>query len=418
MQAWKRNLEKYAELVVKIGVNLGPGQDLMIESPMECQSLTRLIVDQAYAAGAGYVQVNWVDDAITRSRFVYGHEASIDYYPEWHADMLARFAERGGAVLNIKVPDPDLYHGIDAELVSRASKAAAMARKAYQHYVRTSKFSWCLIKAPTKAWASKVYADLPEEDRVDAMWDAIFRMNRIYDEDPVASWKAHLEQLRLIRKFLNEKRYSALHYRRPGTDLRVELPEGHIWLGGDKDNGSGMRFVANMPTEEVFTIPKRTGVNGTVTSTKPLNVNGAIVDEFSFTFENGKVVRYDAKVGIEHLDHLLAMDEGSRYLGEVALVPHRSPISNMDRIFYNTGIDENASCHLALGSCYPTNLENGTKLSDEELLQRGGNTSLIHVDFMMGASDLDIDGILVDGRSEPLFRQGNWAVSFETQNNT
>ncbi|MBD0380425.1 aminopeptidase [Paenibacillus sedimenti] len=406
------NLEKYAELVIQIGVNLQKGQDLLIESPMESLDLTRLIVKKAYEAGANFVQVHWQDDFITRSRFMNASDEAIDYYPEWYASMLERFAQNGGALLHIKVPDPDLYKGIDAELVARASKAASTARATYQQYVRTSKFSWCLIKAPTQAWASKVFADLPEEQRVEAMWDAIFHMNRVYKENPVAAWREHIKQLQRMRQVLNEKKYAALQYRAPGTDLRVELPEGHIWLGGDKGNETGVRFVANMPTEEVFTMPKRTGVNGTVTSTKPLNVNGAIVDKFSFRFEDGQIVDYAAEVGYEHLDSLMNMDEGSRYLGEVALVPFDSPISNLNRIFYNTGIDENASCHLALGSCYPINLTNGAKLSKEELSERGGNTSLIHVDFMMGSADLDIDGVLSDGTVEAVFRKGNWALQF------
>ncbi|MBP1961809.1 aminopeptidase [Paenibacillus aceris] len=406
------NLEKYAELVVKIGVNLTKGQDLMIESPMECLELTRLIVKKAYEAGANFVQVNWQDDVITRSRLESAHEDALDYYPKWHTDMLERFVENGGALLNIKVPDPDLYAGIDASIISRASKAMATARSKYQKYVRTSTFSWCLIKAPTVAWASKVYADLPEDERVDAMWDVIFRFNRVYENDPVSAWRVHIEQLKRVRKVLNEKQYAALQYRAEGTDLLVELPEGHIWLGGDKANASGIRFVANMPTEEVFTMPKRTGVHGTVASTKPLNVNGALVDNFSFRFEDGKVVEYKAEVGYEHLARLLEMDEGARYLGEVALVPYDSPISNMNRIFYNTGIDENASCHLALGSCYPINIEDGASLSNEELKARGGNTSLIHVDFMIGTADLEIDGVLQDGTLEPIFRKGNWALAF------
>lgn len=406
------NLEKYAELVVKVGVNLHKGQDLMIESPIESLDLTRLIVKKAYEAGANFVQVHWQDDVITRSRFEYANDEAFDYYPEWYTSMLERFVENGGALLNIKVPDPDLYAGIDASMISRASKSMATARAKYQHYVRTSKFSWCLIKAPTVAWASKVYADLPEEQRIDAMWEAIFRINRVYEEDPVAAWRVHMDQLKRVRSVLNEKQYEALQYRAAGTDLRVELPEGHIWLGGDTENASGIRFVANMPTEEVFTMPKRTGVHGTVSSTKPLNVNGALVDRFSFKFEDGKVVDYQAEVGYEHLARLLDMDEGARYLGEVALVPFDSPISNLDRIFYNTGIDENASCHLALGSCYPINLQDGVSLSSEELKARGGNTSLIHVDFMIGTADLEIDGVLGDGTVEPIFRRGNWALAF------
>ncbi|OPH47212.1 peptidase M29 [Paenibacillus ferrarius] len=412
MDNFQRNLEKYAELVVKIGVNLNKGQDLMIESPLESLELTRLIVKKAYEAGANFVQVHWQDDVITRSKFEHAHDEAFDYYPLWYTEMLERFVENGGALLNIKVPDPDLYAGIEASLISRASKAAATARGKYQQYVRTSTFSWCLIKAPTVAWANKVYAELPEEQRVNAMWEAIFKINRVYEEDPVAAWRTHIEQLKRVRKVLNEKKYRALHYRATGTDLTVELPENHIWLGGDKANGSGIRFVANMPTEEVFTMPKRTGVRGVVSSTKPLNVNGALVDRFSFRFEEGKVVDYQAEVGYEHLSRLLDMDEGARYLGEVALVPYDSPISNLDRIFYNTGIDENASCHLALGSCYPINVKDGATLSTDELKARGGNTSLIHVDFMIGTSDLEIDGYLEDGTVEPIFRAGNWALKF------
>ncbi|UKS28992.1 aminopeptidase [Paenibacillus sp. HWE-109] len=412
MDDFTRNLEKYAELVVKIGVNLNKGQDLLVESPLESLELTRLIVKKAYEAGANYVHVHWQDDVITRSKFEHAHDEALDYYPTWYTEMLERFVENGGALLNIKVPDPDLYAGIEASLISRASKAAATARTKYQQYVRTSTFSWCLIKAPTVAWASKVYADLPEDQRVEAMWDAIFQMNRVYEEDPVAAWRVHIEQLKRVRKLLNEKQYKTLRYRAAGTDLEVDLPAHHIWLGGDKANASGIRFVANMPTEEVFTMPDRTGVRGTVSSTKPLNVNGALVDRFSFRFEEGKVVDYQAEVGYEHLARLLEMDEGARYLGEVALVPYGSPISNMNRIFYNTGIDENASCHLALGSCYPINIQGGASLSTDELKARGGNTSLIHVDFMIGTSDLEIDGYLEDGTVEAIFRGGNWALVF------
>ncbi|MGG1514960.1 aminopeptidase [Paenibacillus oryzisoli] len=412
MENFERNLEKYAELVIKIGVNLTSGQDLLVEAPYECLDLTRLIVQKAYEAGANFVHVHFQDDVISRSKFDHGTEASVDYYPTWYTTMLERFVENGGALLNIKVPNPDLYEGIEAAKISRNSKAAATARAKYQHYVRTGAFSWCLIKAPTEAWAAKVYADLPADQRVSAMWDAVFKINRVYEEDPVAAWRLHLDELRRMRKVLNDRGYKALRYRAAGTDLRLELPEGHIWLGGDKGNAKGIRYVANMPTEEVFTMPRRTGVRGTVASTKPLNINGALVDRFSFTFEEGKVVDFAAEVGYEHLAKLLEMDEGARYLGEVALVPFDSPISNLNRIFYNTGIDENASCHLALGSCYPINIQDGASLSNDELKARGGNTSLIHVDFMIGTADLDIDGELADGSVEPIFCAGNWALTF------
>lgn len=406
---FETQLEKYAELVIRVGVNLQPGQVLMVEAPLETAEFTRIVVRKAYEAGAKYVQVNWDDEQVTRIRFESAPEDSFGYYPEWTARMMEQLAEGNGALLNIKVPDPELYKGIDGTKVSTASKAASMARSKFQAYVRNSRFSWCLVKAPTRAWASKVFADLPEEERVPAMWETIFRMNRVDREDPIAAWEEHLETLLRKREVLNGRRYRKLRFKGPGTDLSVELPEGHIWLGGGKANGAGVEFVANMPTEEVFTMPKRTGVNGTVTSTMPLNLNGRLVDKFSLTFKDGRVAAFQAEVGGEHLASLLDTDEGARYLGEVALVPYDSPISNLKRIFYNTGIDENASCHLALGSAYPTNLEDGTKLSREELLARGANVSLTHVDFMIGSAELEIDGELPDGTVEPVFRKGNWA---------
>lgn len=403
-------LEKYAELVVKVGVNVQPGQVLMVNAPLETVQLTRLIVSKAYEAGAKYVMVDWDDETVTRIRYEKAPEDSFGYYPQWHADMLEGFAEEGGAVLSIKVPDPELFRGIDSGKVATAVKAAAIARRKYQNYTRNNKISWSLIKAPTKAYADKVYADLPEEQRIEAMWEAVFQMNRVGDGDPVEAWKEHVAALKVGQDRLNAKRYKALHYRAPGTDLHVELPEGHIWKSAGGENANGVYFIANMPTEEVYSMPHRAGVNGTVTSTLPLNLNGRLVDGITFTFKDGKVVEYDAVSGREHLASLLETDDGASYLGEVALVPHDSPISRMNRVFYNTGIDENASCHFALGSAYPVNIEGGVGLSSEELLARGANVSLTHVDFMIGSAELDIDGILPDGSVEPVFRKGNWAL--------
>lgn len=409
MEKFELMLNKYAELVVKVGVNVQVGQVLIVHAPIETAELTRLIVAKAYEAGAKYVIVEWDDDAITRVRYEKASDDSFDYYPQWLADSMVHFAEEGGAILHIKVPNPELFRGIDSAKVSAAVKSAAVAREEYSKYTRNSKISWSLIKAPTRAWADKVYADLPEEQRVDAMWEAIFHMVRVNTDDPIAAWREHINHLKTSQDLLNAKRYKSLHYRAPGTDLRVQLPEGHIWRGGGGENEKGVYFVANMPTEEVYTMPHRTGVNGTVKSTLPLNLNGRLVEGITFTFKDGKVVAYDAESGLEHLTSLLETDEGASYLGEMALVPHDSPISNLNRVFYNTGIDENASCHFALGSAYPVNLEGGTKLSKEELLERGANVSLTHVDFMIGCADLAIDGELPDGTIEPVFRQGNWA---------
>lgn len=409
MKDFDKLLEKYAELVVKVGVNIQPGQVLIVQSPLETVQFTRLIVSKAYEAGAKYVQVEWDDEMISRIRFEKAPDNSFEYYPKWQADMMEQLAEGGGALLHIKVPDPMLLKGVDGAKVSTAVKAAAMAREKFQGYIRTNKVSWSLIKAPTQAWANKVFADLPESERIDAMWEAVFLMNRVGNDDPVAAWQEHIGNLKQRQNYMNNKRYKRLHYRAPGTDLKVELPEGHLWLGGGDHNEAGVYFVANMPTEEIYSMPHRTGVNGTVTSTLPLNLNGRLVEGIQLTFKDGKVTDYQAKSGREHLTSLLATDEGASFLGEIALVPHDSPISRLNRIFYNTGVDENASCHFALGSSYPVNIEGGTKLSKQELLAKGANVSLTHVDFMIGSAELDIDGELEDGTIEPVFRKGNWA---------
>ncbi|GGN98841.1 aminopeptidase [Saccharibacillus kuerlensis] len=410
MDTFAQKLEQYAELVVKVGVNIQKGQVLHLQSPIEAAEFARLVIQKAYEAGAKYVEVEWEDEASTRLRYEYAAEDTFDYYPAFKAEALEKLAEGGGAVMHIKVPDPELYRGIESSRVARATKAAAAARKGYQHYVRSNKLSWCLIKAPTRAWANKVFADLPENERIDAMWDTIFQMNRVGEGDAVENWRNHIETLKVMQQKLNDKNYKSLHYRAPGTDLKVELAQDHLWLGGGDTNQAGVYFVANMPTEEVYTMPNRTGVNGKVTSTMPLNLNGRLVDKLSLTFENGRVVDYDAESGREHLKSLLDTDEGAKYLGEVALVPHNSPISQLNRIFYNTGIDENASCHFALGSSYPVNMKGGTELSQNELLARGGNTSLTHVDFMVGSDKLDIDGERQDGSVEAVFRAGQWTI--------
>lgn len=410
MDEYKELLQKYANTVLKIGVNLQPEQVLMLESPIESIDFTRILVQRAYELGAKYVQVNWGDEVVTRTRFETASDDSFSYYPKWNAEMMEQLAESGGALLHIKTPDPELFRGIDPKKVAAATTAASQARQKFQSYVRRNKLSWCLVKAPSKAWADKVYPDLPAEQRISQMWQDIFYMNRVDQENPVEAWKEHIAELKQMQDRLNGKKYKKLHYRAPGTNLEVELPEGHLWVGGGSYNQKGIFFVPNMPTEEVFTMPVRTGVNGTVRSTKPLNLNGNLIDRFSFTFKGGKVVDYTAEVGYDHLTSLLERDEGSSYLGEIALVPHDSPISNLNRIFYNTGVDENASCHLALGSAYPFNLKDGTLLSKEELLARGANVSMTHVDFMIGSAELDIDGELADGTKEPLFRKGNWVV--------
>ncbi|MDF2681245.1 MAG: peptidase [Brevibacillus sp.] len=409
MNPFEQHMHKYAELVIKVGVNLQPGQVLYLGAPLECAEFVRIIVRKAYEAGATYVQVVWDDDAVTRARFEYASDESFHYYPQWIASSMEQLAESGGALLQIDVPNPELYAGIANAKVSAARLAAAKARQKYLGYVRSNKLSWCLINAPTQAWADKAFPELPYPERIQALWEAVFHMTRVDQKDPVSTWQQHIQSLKSLCGKLNEKQYKKLHYKGPGTDLTVELIDHHVWAGGSSLNQAGVEFIANVPTEEVFTMPQRLGTNGTVASSMPLILSGTIVDRFSLTFQDGKVTDFSAEVGYDTLKSFLETDDGARYLGEVALVPHDSPISNLNRIFYNTGVDENASCHFALGSAYPFTLEGGTGLSKEELLERGANVSMVHEDFMIGSDQLDIDGELADGTVEPLLRRGNWA---------
>jgi len=403
------SLHKYAELAVKVGVNVQEGQTLVVHAPVEAADFTRLIAEKAYEAGARLVKIMWNDEAITRLQFEKAADDVFTEAPKWYAGELTELVENGAAILHVLSENPDLLSGVDPQRIANFYKTRGEAMKKYRAYQQADKFSWCLIAVPSPAWAAKVFPDAPESEQVQKLWDAIFHTVRVDQENPVEAWNKHLAVLEQKSSVLNAKKYKKLHYIAPGTDLTIELPEGHIWAQGDSINERGHSFVANMPTEEVFTAPLKTGVNGTVASTKPLSYAGNIVDNFSLTFENGKVVSFTAEQGYETLERLLNMDEGARYLGEVALVPHQSPISESNILYYNTLFDENASNHLALGSAYAFCLEGGKDMNQEQLAQKGLNTSVTHVDFMIGSAEMDIYGITEDGREEPVFLKGNWA---------
>lgn len=403
------SLHKYAELAVKVGVNVQEGQTLIVHAPVDAADFTRLIAEKAYEAGARLVKIMWNDEAITRLQFEKAADDVFTEAPKWYAGELTELVENGAAILHVLSENPDLLSGVDPQRIANYYKTRGEAMKKYRAYQQADKFSWCLIAVPSQAWAAKVFPDAPESEQVRKLWDAIFHTVRVDQENPVEAWNKHLALLEQKSSVLNAKKYKKLHYVAPGTDLTIELPEGHIWAQGDSINERGHSFVANMPTEEVFTAPLKTGVNGTVASTKPLSYAGNIVDNFSLTFENGKVVSFTAEQGYETLERLLNMDEGARYLGEVALVPHQSPISESNILYYNTLFDENASNHLALGSAYAFCLEGGKDMNQEQLAQKGLNTSVTHVDFMIGSAEMDIYGITEDGREEPVFLKGNWA---------
>ncbi|NWO12105.1 MULTISPECIES: aminopeptidase [Virgibacillus] len=401
--------KKYATLALRTGVNLQKGQALMINAPIEGADFTKIVVRKAYEMGAKNVHINWVDDELTRLKFEYAPDEVIAHFPEWRVMLHESFAEDGAAVLNIRSTNPDLLQGIDSAKVAKANKAGAEAMKNFRKYTMNDKIAWSIISIPTGDWAQKIFPNKSREAAIESLWEAIVKIVRVDKEDPIAAWEEHNASLRVAREVLNDKNYKKLIFKAPGTNLEMELPEGHIWKGGSAQTEGGITFNPNMPTEEVFSLPHKYRVNGTVSSTKPLNYGGSLIDRFKLTFKDGEVVDFTAEQGQDTLEHLLNIDEGSKRLGEVALVPHESPVSQSGLIFYNTLFDENASCHIALGKAYPTNLEGGAQMNEEELDQHGVNDSLSHVDFMIGSDQLDIDGVFADGTTEPVFRNGTWA---------
>ncbi|QKS72876.1 aminopeptidase [Paenalkalicoccus suaedae] len=405
--SFEQKLDKYAELAVKVGVNVQKGQTLVVNAPIESADFVRHVAKHAYAVGAKTVHVEWNDDKLTRIRYDEAPMESFEEFPMWKASGMEEMAENGAAFMTIKSTDPDLLSGVDGKRIATANKVSGKAMNGFRRYIQSDKVSWLVISTPSEAWANKVFPD--SDNAIEKLWDAMFEATRINLEDPIAAWQEHDEVLRSKARELTEKKYQKLHYTAKGTDLTIELPKTHIWVGGGGPNKDGVQFIANMPTEEVFTAAKADGVNGTVSNTKPLNYGGNTIDGFTLTFKDGKVVDFTAEKGEETLKHLLDTDEGARRIGEVALVPHSSPISQSNILFYNTLYDENASNHLALGSAYPTNIENGASMSEAELQAAGINTSITHVDFMMGAADMNIDGVKADGTTEAIFRNGEWA---------
>lgn len=410
MTDFQQQLIKYADLAVRIGVNVQEGQTLVVNAPISSAEFVRLIVQQAYEAGAKLVKVNWSDEVVTRLQYELAAEETFAIPPKWYAGEIIELVENGAAVLHVLAENPDLLKGIPQERIALSQKTKGEALAKYRQYVQSDKFSWSIVAVPSVEWAAAVFPDATPDEQEQKLWDAIFHTVRVDQENPVEAWHAHLETLESKSSILNSKKFKKLHYIAPGTDLTIELPVGHIWAAGESTNEQGHRFVANMPTEEVFTAPLKTGVNGTVSSTKPLSYSGNIINNFSVTFENGRIVSVSAEQGQETLEHLVAMDEGSHYLGEVALVPHQSPISESNILYYNTLFDENASNHLAIGSAYAFCLEGGKDMTQEQLSEAGLNTSITHVDFMIGSAQMDINGITEDGQEEPVFRNGNWAL--------
>lgn len=404
----EEKLAKLAEVAIQVGLHLAHGQELVMTAPLDTLPLVRQITEQAYRAGASLVTTLFTDEEAMLLRYRYAPEESFDYAAAWLQEGVASAYRGGAARLAVSGANPALLANEDPAKVSRANLAFSKASRPALDLITRHEINWTIVPCATPAWASAMFPEEPVEIAMIRLWDAIFASTRIDSPDPAEAWRVHDKHLQERARLLNTKRFAALQYRGPGTNLRVGLADDHEWLGGGTIAKNGIPCIPNMPTEEVFTTPHKDRVDGTVTSTKPLSYQGALIKDISVRFENGAIVEARASTGESILQRMLETDEGARRLGEVALVPHSSPISKSGLLFLNTLFDENAASHIALGQAYSTCIRYGDSLTAEQLAQKGANTSLIHVDWMIGSDQIDVDGVKADGSSEPLMRRGEW----------
>jgi len=411
----EQRLEAYAELTVRVALNVGAGQRLLIVGPLmnggvslDAAPLVREVAASAYRAGASLVEAVWGDEAMQLTRFRHAPRDSFSNFSAWLPNALAEHASAGGAVLSVYCNDPDLLEHEPADLAGALQQATSRSVMGFRELISRNHTNWAVVAAPHAAWARKVFPEVAAGEQFAHLWDTIARLCRLDRPDPTAAWRDHLAALNARSDQLNARRYSALRFSGPGTDLTVGLPDGHLWVSGASTSRNQITFVPNLPTEEVFTIADRVRVEGTVRATKPLNYAGTLIEDFNLRFEGGRVVHVAAARGEAVLRQLVDTDEAAGRLGEVALVPQSSPIAQSGRLFFNTLFDENAASHVALGTAYKFTLRGADQMSDEEFLQAGGNRSAVHVDFMIGSSELDVDGLRDGTTAEPLMRRGDW----------
>ncbi len=411
---FEERLDRYGDLLLRVGLNLQQGQTLVIQGAQAgdpaIADFIRATVRKAYDMGAHDVVVFWGDPLLDRVRVDRASLEALGEAPTWRAKWVEDLWAQGAAFLNLYAPDPTQFKGADQQRLQTAVKTVQQALQAFNQAAGRMEYAWLVAAVATPAWARAVYPELPEGEAVAALWANILSATRIDQPDPVAAWNSHLGQLKHRTDQLNHAHFARLHYRAPGTELAIALPKGHLWESGGSGVQSkrGVTFVPNLPTEEVFTMPQRDGVEGTVRATMPLNYQGQLITGLWARFQGGRIVDYGADEGYEALKSIIETDDGSHYLGEVALVPHDSPCS-FDRPLYNTLFDENAACHVAIGRAYPTNLQGGEAMTPEQLAEAGANSSLAHVDFMIGSDQLDIDGETEAGERVAIFRRGAWA---------
>lgn len=405
---FEQNLDRLAEVAIRSGLGLAEGQELVLTATLDAVPLARRITEHAYKAGASLVTALFTDEEASLLRFHNAADSSFDAAPAWLYEGMAQAYRSGAARLAITGNDPSLLSREDPEKVSRVNRATAKAYRPALELIARHEINWNIVACATPAWAAAAFPELPPDQALAKLWSAIFAASRVNQADPVGAWKVHDANLHARADYLNERRHSALHFRGPGTDLRVGLADGHLWLGGGTTASNGRYCIPNIPTEEVFSMPHKDRVDGRVTSTKPLSYQGTMIEEICVRFEGGLIVDAHASRGNEVLQKMIGTDEGARRLGEVALVPHSSPIASTGLLFMNTLFDENAACHIALGQAYSSCVKDGNRLTPEQLAARGANSSLIHVDWMIGSGRIDVDGINAAGDAAPLMRSGEW----------
>lgn len=406
----KKKLSKYAKLIVKAGLNVQPEQIVVVDAPVESVELVRLVTKEAYEAGAKEVVVKYSDEVVSRYKYEYAAKEEFGNVPAWFSEFRNDYAAKNAAFLSIISDDPEGFKGIDPAKIGLWSKSVSTACKPFYDSLDLGVNTWCIVASSSVKWANKVYPDMSDGEAVEALWNAIFNAAKVNTEDPVTSWQEHRKSFEARIKHLNSLDLKTMTYSNSlGTNLTVTLNDNYLFAGGGSYTTKDLYFFPNMPTEEIFTSPYRNGTNGVVYSSLPLNYNGNLIDEFKMEFKDGKIIDFDAKVGKDVLKEMISIDEGSRYLGEIALVPYDSPISNMKTLFYNTLFDENASCHLAIGKGFSECIKDGLTMTKEQLLEKGINDSLNHVDFMIGTSDLKITAMTKDGQTVSIFENGNFA---------
>lgn len=405
-------LKEFAKLAIRVGINIQPKQYLIVNAPVEAYEFVRTVVEEAYNAGAGNVIINWKDDTVNSLYYQNVSDEVLTEVPQFLIDKYRYVLDKGAALLSITSPNPNVYKNVDPMKMAMASNASNSKLKFFSDYTMASRTQWAIIAYPNYEWAQQVFPTLSKEEAYEKLLEAILYTSRVEEnKDSVQEWNNHMKNLEVHNKILNDYNFEKIHFKNGiGTDLEIYLVENHIWAGGGEMSEKGVFFAPNIPTEETFTMPHNKKINGTVVSTKPLNFRGKLIPKFKLTFKDGVVVKYEADEEIETLKSLLETDEGSKSLGEVALISYDSPISNLGIIFYNTLFDENASCHLALGNAYSMNIKDGTTMPEEELVKLGYNISNVHVDFMFGSSDMEIVGTTHDGKEIQIFRKGNFVI--------